>query len=178
MQVVLTWVVKEVARGMPSLPKQLLPFPALFHVPLEASAGTPEEVGSRIDAQMSGLDARWRYSPERLTGIAFAASNVWSRAARRKKEGAARELNNEHAETEGRTADPMEEDEDEASEDEDAALGVQVRVHKTETPEPVSSTSGDGEAHWEVEVRWLVGAESVLFESFCGWLKRAIATNR
>ena len=46
---------------------------------------------------------------------------------------------------------------------EDAALGFKIQLR------------GSGSAGTEVKVRWLQGKDSVLFESFCGMLKRQMS---
>lgn len=73
---------------------------------------------------------------------------MWSRAARRHQR---RKSNEAH------DADKGDEDEKE----EEPALGFKVQL--------LMGKEGSGV---EVEVRWLLGRESVLFESFCGMLKR------
>ena len=40
----------------------------------------------------------------------------------------------------------------------------------------ISVTRNEGVDGVRVHVRWLEGMESVLFESFCGWLKRRVET--
>ena len=57
--------------------------------------------------------------------------------------------------------DAMDED---SGEDEEPALGFKVQVRQREE---------DGTV--EVTIRWLQGNQSVLFESFCGMLKRQIS---
>ena len=81
-------------------------------------------------------------------GVGFAKGNVWSRASRRKQEqNSTNSTDMDHA---------MNEDEDG-----EAALGFRIRLE-----------GHDGDA--KVMVRWLQGRDSVLFESFCGMLKRQL----
>lgn len=101
---------------------------------------------------MNGLEVHWTWDGDENTGIAWARSNVWSRSARRKR---VQEVASE--ETQGKM--DMEDEGDEP--DELAALGVRIAV-----------TASKG----EVVVRWLKGLDTVLFESFCGMLKRAMTT--
>jgi 23S rRNA (adenine1618-N6)-methyltransferase len=79
-----------------------------------------------------------------LTGLGFAQKAVWSRAARRNT---------------ARSEDTkMDEDEDEA------ALGVKIYCGEVV----------EGEVLKRVTIRWVKGVDSVLFESFCGMVKRKL----
>ena len=113
--------------------------------------------------------------------LAYAKSNVWSRAARRAREKTdknqkAKRHANENAksdkdkstEDEDPAVDPDRgdyEDEDE-DDDEDPALAIIIRIE---------GASGNDEGH-AIHVRWLRGSDSVLFESFRGMLKRQMTT--
>jgi len=79
------------------------------------------------------------------TGLGFSEKAVWSRASRR--HGAKNQ------------ADTMEEDEDS-----DTAFGF--KIHVEENPEVQAGS--------RVTIRWIKGHDSVLFESFCGMLKRKL----
>ena len=104
---------------------------------------------------MKPLDIRWQYRPLITTGIGFAKANVWSRAARRSKQN--------KVDTKPKVQDEDSMDGDEGAEE--PALGFKI-------------TLGLNGNHSEVEflVRWLKGHDSVLFESFCGMLKRQITS--
>ena len=101
--------------------------------------------GEKVDAALRELDVRWQWRASISTGVMQTKENVWSRAARRKKQFGAKEVS---------MADPDAESDDE----EPVALAVKV-VCKEE----------------QVEIRWLRGLEHLLFESFCGMLKRALS---
>ena len=105
---------------------------------------------------MKPLDIRWQYRPLITTGIGFAKANVWSRAARRRSK-----QKNITARPVRESDDPMDEDEGE----EEPAHGFKISLRLTSN-------------HSEVEllIRWLKGHDSVLFESFCGMLKRQMTT--
>ena len=148
---------EEVARGIHHLPKNFLPFPSEYTFPVLNF--TLEDIGKRLDEIIHSLNIRWHYRPAITTGVGFAKENVWSRSARRSKEK--KEITatmiNDHG-----NHDSMDEDEDE---DLEPALGFKVTLR--------TESSGVGvEAH----VRWLIGHDSVLFESFCGMLKRRITS--
>ena len=116
------------------------------------SIGVPlmsaEWAGRKVNAALDELDVKWQWRPAISTGVMETKENVWSRAARRKKKFGAAEASNDTST-----------EEDEHSEDETVALAVKV-VCKT----------------GEVEVRWLKGMDHVLFQSFCGYMKRALTS--
>ncbi|KAL8746030.1 MAG: hypothetical protein Q9190_001897 [Brigantiaea leucoxantha] len=137
---------QDVARGTSSVPKHLLPFPSEFKFNVDGRS--LEELIVRLNVTVGSLGLKWKYRSELYSGIGFADSNVWSRAARREiqKNG-----NYESRETQSIG---------------DAALGFRVDLRPgQEKNEEV-----------EVKVRWLQGVEEVLFESFCGMLKRQLSS--
>lgn len=84
-----------------------------------------------------------------LVGVGFAKENAWSRAARRKR----------------RTKGSPEEEDSEDSEgpEDERAFGFKIQAKQSKEAKEV-----------EVVIRWIKGNDSVLFESFCGMLKRQI----
>ena len=94
---------------------------------------------------MGQLDLQWQYQPNLSTGIGCAKSNVWSRAARRKQKHIVDEATNAKS--------------DEEEDDEHPVLGFKIQM-------------SPGEGGQMIQVRWMQGKDSVLFESFCGMLKR------
>jgi len=105
---------------------------------------TIDTIGQRINKTLDGLHLQWQWRQAAMTGVGFANENVWSRASRRRGKAAA----------EG-TPDEIDESE--------AALGFKVQVKRP--------LGGEGS---EVVIRWLKGHDAVLFESFCGMLKRKV----
>lgn len=93
---------------------------------------------------MGTLDLQWQYQPSLSTGIGYAKSNVWSRAARRKQ----RNLLDQAASMKSHEED----------EDDHPALGFKIQLSAEE-------------GKHVIQVRWLQGRDHVLFESFCGMLK-------
>lgn len=87
------------------------------------------------------------------TGVGFATGNVWSRAARRKQQ-------QKHPPSSGGTNNHHPNHTDSELE---ALFGFKVTLQQ-------GNDSGI-----RVKVRWLQGRESVLFESFCGMLKRQLS---
>ncbi|MCJ1259939.1 hypothetical protein MMC24_007778 [Lignoscripta atroalba] len=146
----------DTARGISTLPKHLLPFPSeyTFSIP----NATVDNVASLVNTTLQDLNLRWQYRPSISTGIGFAKENVWSRSARRnrqKKELVAHRQPSHHA-------DAMAEDSEDDDES-DSALGFKVQMRWQ---------GNEGADGVEVMLRWVKGQDSVLFESFCGMLKR------
>lgn len=108
-----------------------------------------EEIGGRLNGVLSNLEGvRWDFRKERSVGVGFSRGNVWSRAARRR-------MMREGGDGDGGSVD--EEDE------EGWTFGFKIQLRM----------NGEGEGT-DANVRWLLGMDGVLFESFCGMLKRQI----
>lgn len=103
-----------------------------------------DDLSDKLDTELSGLAVQWNWRKNLGTGVGFAMENVWSRQARRKMQ------------TTG-AAQKCDIDEHEA------ALGFKVQVKQEGIDRRV-----------RVIIRWLKGTDSVLFESFCGMLKRKL----
>jgi 23S rRNA (adenine1618-N6)-methyltransferase len=96
---------------------------------------------------MVQLGLKWSWDWATTSGIASAKENVWSRSARRKKRK--RDV----------IASPeLDGDRDVASD----AVALAVRISLL--PQ-------------RLDVCWLKGNDSIMFESFCGMLKRRLLTN-
>lgn len=150
--------------------KELLPFPTEFVI--HGIAAFEGEVRHRVDEVLGPLDLRWTWDEasagEKATsGVCIAHGNVWSRAARRKR-GAGHAQANAHSDSsrhdrpskDGNSdGDGETSDDDSDDDDDDAALGARITV---------AANTG------EILIRWLRGQDSVLWESFCGMLKREL----
>jgi len=149
--------VMSVARGLSSLQKSLLPFPSEYLIAVSSlsphpdaifteaqSSSDPARVGQRVNEVLSQLPLQWMWKASISTGVGFSEKAVWSRASRR--------------EVARKQGDAMEEDDDP-----EMAFGFKLHV---ENP--------GGEAGANVTIRWLKGHDPVLFESFCGMLKRKL----
>ncbi|GAB7342360.1 hypothetical protein MBLNU457_g0578t3 [Dothideomycetes sp. NU457] len=106
-----------------------------------------KEIATRLDVVMAGLDMRWKWDEANFSGVGSASGNVWSRSARRKRKRAEMESQNTNEATGS------------SGEISVQALAMTVRI-----------TVVDAQA----DVRWLRGHDGLLFESFCGMLKRAL----
>ena len=107
--------------------------------------GSIDAAGDILDAELSSLAIRWHWQKDMTMGVGFATENVWSRQARR-----------------NRKKDDSTTDVDENR----AALEfrIQLLMEQHEQHKKVV----------HVVVRWLKGVDAVLFESFCGMLKRKL----
>jgi 23S rRNA (adenine1618-N6)-methyltransferase len=124
-----------------------MPFPSDFSFTLPNT--TLEDAARRLNATLEELDLQWQYRPSLATGVGFARTNVWSRAARRQQQkGSIAGANT--------TGDEEEEDE--------PALGFKIQLKL-----------GNEKQEIQILIRWLRGHDSVLFESFCGMLKRQVS---
>ncbi|KAL4892447.1 DUF890 domain protein [Aspergillus ambiguus] len=133
-----------------SVARTITNFPRhLLPFPSEYTFDVPNDtidgVGQKLNEELTSLPMKWNWRKNLATGVGFAMENVWSRQARRKMRN-----------TEQSTI-PM----DESS----AALGFKVQVKKLGGLDDKGTT---------VVVRWLKGEDSVLFESFCGMVKRKL----
>ncbi|KAK3651077.1 hypothetical protein LTR56_005841 [Elasticomyces elasticus] len=122
---------------------------------VRAGGVTREVLGRKVDEVVGGLGVRWIWRGEEGVGVMEAEGDVWSRAARRRK------MFRKNAEV--AVAKKSEVEMEGSSEEEEEVVGLAVKI-----------TCGDG----EVDVRWLRGRDYVLFESFCGLMKRSLNARR
>jgi 23S rRNA (adenine1618-N6)-methyltransferase len=138
------------------LPKHLLPFPSHFNVELPKDTKL-EQVCSKLESELSVLRYLVHTWVTKESCVGFAREDVWSRKARRKfsKE--------QHTKSANENDDPdmmdLEGQWKKAPKDV-AALGFRIDL-RLEADTSVSMV-----------IRWLKGMDQVLFESFCGMIKR------
>ncbi|KAI9793251.1 MAG: hypothetical protein M1816_000672 [Peltula sp. TS41687] len=140
----------DVARGVATLPKHLLPFPSEFSFTVEPAS--IDRLGRRLDETIRSLQAAWQWNAAITTGVGFVMGNVWSRSFRRKNKKA---IKKEQGTDKG---------EKEVEDEEDALLGFKIQLRYDKGSREIVC----------VLVKWLKGNDSVLFESFCGMLKRTL----
>jgi 23S rRNA (adenine1618-N6)-methyltransferase len=140
-----------VARGIPRFEKRLLPFPTDFALIL--AEANIETVAAKLTQQMQALELQFRWKAALYMGVGMASGDVWSRKARRRK------------------ARSEDKNEDEDMADHEDAVEAPALVFKITVSK---STEEEGVDAVKVLVRWLQGRDAVLFESFCGWLKRKL----
>lgn len=115
----------------------------------------------QLNTVLGALDLSWNFDESSSVGFGTAKENVWARAYRRKKD---KKITPGGTAT-GKTASQ-------------GAVGggkedVQMNEAEAEKQETLVALGFRIEVLEEVlEVRWLRGHEYVLFESFCGMLKR------
>lgn len=112
-----------------------------------------QESADHLNTTLRGLNLDWVWHADGWTGIAIAKENVWSRSARRKHK--------RHAELVDHADDGKDMKMEYDGANEHIALAVRILVR-------------DG----EMDVRWLRGEDYIVFESFCGMLKRAMRPQR
>lgn len=140
-----------VARGIPGFEKRLLPFPTDFEFLLLGP--DLDTVGRSVYRLLNTVDIKFQWKAALAMGVGLASSDVWSRKARRRK---AKDEDGDH--------------EMASLEDRDESPALAFKIILTKQTDTNSSNA------IMVHLRWLEGRGAVLFESFCGWLKRSLAT--
>ena len=172
----------NVARGSEVLEKKLLPFPSETELDIEIGSGPRalEDLGSKIDEVISKLEdeddeegMQWQWKEKQMVGLGMSKKgDCWSRKARRKKQGKSR----------GRDAvmkdAAVEEQDDDEQGEEEPGLVYKIGVRRKDVGiETKPGDDNDAKTTMAVvHIRWLQGQDSVLFESFCGWLKRKVTS--
>ncbi|KAL4992743.1 hypothetical protein BDW68DRAFT_148726 [Aspergillus falconensis] len=152
----------SVARGIqsPNYPKHFLPFPSEYTFTL--SGCSIDEISSAINTELSSLHISWTWHSDLTMGIGFASTNVWSRQYRRMMKKI----------TPGALDGKLEVNPD------TAALGFRVQLAKGSDAVETWGETRTEEKSVKILVRWLKGMDSVLFESFCGMMKRKLERYR
>ncbi|KAB8298344.1 hypothetical protein EYC80_002070 [Monilinia laxa] len=141
----------NVSRGCGSLQKSLLPFPAEQQITIPASNKTT--VARSVHDTLSESMTLWTWDSQNFAGVGFCDQAVWSRKSRRGRE---------NARIVSRASGSHVKDEEWPK---DMAFGFKISLEEFE---------GDATGS-HVIVRWVKGHNSVLFESFCGMMKRKLS---
>ncbi|KAI9887988.1 MAG: hypothetical protein M1823_000245 [Watsoniomyces obsoletus] len=149
----------DIARGVPKLPKHLLPLQTERRLDFTGKSKSIDEINRRVNDILTSLPALWQWKSSMSTGIGFVMGDVWSRAYRRKQKA----LEIRGGDQQQPNKDAEDEDEEEIDH-ENATLGFKIQTRLE-----LKGTSGVN-----VSIRWLKGVDPVLFESFCGMLKRKL----
>ncbi|KAH0293948.1 hypothetical protein M436DRAFT_71468 [Aureobasidium namibiae CBS 147.97] len=136
-----------VARGS-DVGTHILPYPTAQTI--HTIGLTRQEAADLLNKTLQALDLNWTWRSEKWTGRGIASQNVWSRSARRKRKRV-----------------EMEEDDNQETKPQSEASKVEDSVEVTLRFD-IDVREGD------MEVRWLQGKDNILFESFCGMLKRSM----
>lgn len=110
--------------------------------------------GRIVDETLRGLDVEWLWRPLLAAGVMACSGDVWSRSARRKRER-------------------QQVQQQETSTSADGAQSARVPA-EAEPPNAIALAVTITCKEEQVEVVWIRGHERLLFESFCGKLKRAL----
>lgn len=156
--------------GVSGIEKKFLPVSTEFEFGILGSA---DQVSAKIAEEVGKLDLKWRFQqPQRIGMLLSQAGDVWSRKARRKKQNLNVNVNQEKNKDEDLEMKDHDEADDGESqdEDEDEAEVEPGLVAKISVLEGAQKNAQET----RVQIRWLQGREAVVFESFCGWLKRKL----
>ena len=138
----------SVARGAGGVAAGDLPFPS--EVVLFKVGLRPETMWRSIEEVVKGLGGSWEWKWNTPTGLGGTGVGFVARntwsRAARRKGG------------------------DGEEEGDEMAFGYRIYLRRW------MPANGEGSARTEVVVRWLKGEDSVLFESFCGMIKRKVYT--
>jgi hypothetical protein len=188
---------------MKSGDKAILPFPTEFIITFLPSV-LRDDVVAVVQKEMSGLAVQWTYDAPTFSGLCFAAENVWSRSARRKR----RKLDHDGtdplgSETSGKKVKTNEPEDTTATSTASSPPATATHTPNTTRQQgapgnldPDSHTvaqepakDNDEEVRTSaklgvritieaecIRVECLKGRDSVLWESFCGMLKRTVDT--
>ncbi|KAF3066454.1 putative methyltransferase-like protein C27D7.08c [Daldinia childiae] len=148
----------------PSAGKKILPEPTEVIVVMRSSSQV--ELGQlerAVSDTMEGIDLdSWSWSKQLSKGVGFSNGNVWSRAYRRKK---VRERGN-----------TIEDESSSFRQKKPKQMAEQDTTHSTFGFLLTIQTSGDKDDKDQVAIvaRWLQGNDHTIFESFTGFLRKAI----
>jgi 23S rRNA (adenine1618-N6)-methyltransferase len=164
----------------------LLPFPPTFVFELHEPTTTVDALGRNIDAQISQLSLHhWQWKVPSGIGLGIARDgDCWSRKARRRKERM--DIDKKHESGDGGDdsagkepafafkiriisgRDVQDSAEGEEEEEEASSISKKMKGPRGESSNPELT------ATVRISIRWLQGQDHVLFESFCGWLRRKL----
>ncbi|KAI5301291.1 hypothetical protein KEM55_006094 [Ascosphaera atra] len=171
----------------PKIPRHLLPFPSEYtftytppspHSPQDDSAGS-STIFNRIKDDLSKLDMAWTWNPDSTSGIGWSTGDVWSRKARRMRMMKKRKREDDE---EGTSKPDQGKKEEEKLGPGSASFGVRISICECPQEREKLGEEQGGQARsnakLEVKIRWLKGDDTVLFESFCGMVKRKVEEGR
>lgn len=151
----------NIARGTDAVDKKYLPFPTQLELTTTLQQTMiHEKVGSALK-KLKGLQWRWRNDIQVGVGRSM-TGDVWSRHARRKQKKLELE-NNSSISVEKLSI--SREDNDTSDEDDFPKFAFKLSI---------KPSGGTSTTNTVLNLRWLQGDDSTLFESFHGWLKRVI----
>ncbi|KAJ9614214.1 hypothetical protein H2200_002350 [Cladophialophora chaetospira] len=171
----------EVARGVrggSGVEKRWLP--PLTEMEFEVESAGNEAVAEKVGQEIRKLEGvLWKYDEANGFGMLMSRNgDVWSRKARRRAKAeqehpdthphAPRDTNIHASDREDTEMKDQESEDDDSEDEPEPALVTRITIR---SPSVVGSTISRKAT---VYLRHLQGHDSVLFESFCGWLKRKV----
>ncbi|KAI0844368.1 hypothetical protein F5Y00DRAFT_200471 [Daldinia vernicosa] len=151
----------------PSAGKKILPEPTEMIIVMRSSSQVkPERLERVVCDTIEGLDLHsWSWSKQLMKGVGFSNGNVWSRAYRRKK---ARERGDiaEDEFSPPRQKKPKQTVEQDTTH---STFGFLLTVQ--------ASGNVNGRDQVAIVTRWLQGDNHAVFESFAGFLRKAILSS-
>jgi 23S rRNA (adenine1618-N6)-methyltransferase len=147
-----TNIIKDIARNKDVSVSQVWP----TEYPILISEHTKNALADTVTSALNALSLDWSFDPKTYTGLGVARGNVWSRHARRK-----RKLQEMSAETPSSS---------------NAVTAEKIVTDPTAEMEPemVFRVSISDSL---VTLRWLKGVDEVLWDSFCGMMRRKLTDN-
>lgn len=150
-----TNVIKDIARIKDLSVSQVWPTEYPILIPKHTKNALADTVNSTLDT----LSLDWSFDPKTSTGLGVARGNVWSRHARRK-----RKLQEMSAETPS-SSNPVPNEKN---------VTDLSRSTAAMEPEMIFRVSISDDL---VSLRWLKGVDDVLWDSFCGMMRRKLTDN-
>jgi len=154
---------QAVARGTDAVEKKYLPFPTEMELAIDTDTRTLIDKLNEEFVKLDGME--WRFRHDLQAGIGRSIDgDVWSRHARRRQKRIDVE---KHGSMDVDSATDNNKDEEEEQTEARFAFKLSVQAHNSEAIPATTIASAS-----LLELRWLQGQDSTLFESFYGWLKR------
>ena len=172
----------EVARGTgPGSGVEKKYLPPLTEMEFEVEDLDAEVVGDRISTEIKELEGvLWKFDKTRSVGMFMAREgDVWSRKARRKMKAQQEHSDthrhaNTNAARRGGKQDDTEMRDDDSKDDSYEEEPEPALVARILVKSPPGTATANASRKTTVRMRHLQGHDAVLFESFCGWLKRKV----
>ena len=139
------------------MPKKLLPFPSIFT--FEAPPSLRDNLYEHLHEIFDDKEIEWRFDRATSTTRGWARGNVWSRAARRNPRTVVEKMNDPTKAVGEAVAEKTQKEEKDGPGGSKFIFMIQVY--------PGNASSRVLEVH----IRWLAGLDTVIFESFCGFVK-------
>lgn len=157
----------DVARGRcnSSLAKHLLPFPTDFEFKIKERTST--EIMKKLSEVMNTLEINLNITQscgKHWIALGQVSGNVWSRATRRRK------LQRQQQQQQQQQGERIKFKHEDGPHEDEQEGKEPVMVFK------LIKKLDEGEDGVLIVVRWIKGHDSVLFESFCGMVKRELMT--